>query len=239
MNSPQELFGGLTDLASPLLPLRSTSPSYLRFLEEANESVEMHRQHVIKMILDSELPEGMWHPNGFATFNVVQLGIGLIRLHVWPRGMRKSVPGHPEIHNHSFQLFSRIIAGVYRESLYDLAPESGTQLHVYRVLPNREQGKDTLTDAHETLGIARTHAGLVFPAGTWHEVEVGQFHSTPIPKHHFCATLALLSPRIPGAWDTLLGKSGFELMSHIRPRVEPKEWAEIRKQLIDELPSSD
>ncbi|MBD0735736.1 hypothetical protein BGM09_21795 [Streptomyces sp. CBMA29] len=162
------------------------------------------------------LGRGLWHPTGFATFEIAQVpALGLVRVHFWPHGLRRGLSGHPTIHQHCFRLYSRVLAGEYRESQYGAvdsgpceAPPGAQRLRVYEVRPTGTTGKDELYETGEDLDVMPTLRAARFPAGTWHEVPVGTFHATPIARNRFCATLAVLSLPVPGASDVLLGHPG-------------------------------
>ena len=213
------------------LPPTSRDADYLKFLWLADAAVEAHDFEVRQLIAESNLGPGFWHPNGFATFEIASIAdLGLLRLHVWPKRLRRSLAGHPEIHNHSFQLFSRVIVGEYRETQYRI-DDTGTPLHRYEVSLTGIRTQDSLVDTGLTMRVVKVVSGVVFEAGSWHEVEVGQFHATPIPPTRFCATLAMISPRIPGSTDVLLGCTGFSQLRSTRPAVDEADLAEIYRQL--------
>jgi hypothetical protein len=54
-----------------------------------------------------------WHPTGFVVFHLGEISqrVGRLRLHVWPSGGQKDLPGHPPIHSHSWELSSPVLAG--------------------------------------------------------------------------------------------------------------------------------
>lgn len=213
------------------LPVTSDEPDYLAFLRNADLAVEAHESRVRRSIANHTVGPGLWHPNGFATFEIAEVpSLGLLRLHVWPRDLRRSLPGHPEVHNHSFQLFSRVIAGVYRETQYRV-DESGTPLHRYEVDLTGIRALDSLIDTGRTTSVVKVVSGVAFEAGSWHEVEVGKFHATPISPRSFCATLAVISPRVQGSTDVLLGRPGFTTLRNERPVISELEMDLIYDQL--------
>lgn len=67
---------------------------------------------------------GRWNPMGFM---VVPLGshqeLGILRLHIWPKDLRKLTPKGEPIHNHAWHLASTILAGVYSDDIYVLESE--------------------------------------------------------------------------------------------------------------------
>src|ERR1017187_2549985 len=90
--------------SNAVLPVKSSDSSYLLFLRDAAAAATNHVDHAVELIKSKKLGIGKWHPTGFATFEVVSIdGLGLMRLHFWPSGLRKVLPGHPPIHKHCFQ----------------------------------------------------------------------------------------------------------------------------------------
>src|SRR5690348_13299267 len=99
--------------------IRTDDEAYRQFLNLAEDAVR-ERISIVHAVLRTGSLAGTWHPNGFATFEIELVeGLGLIRLHVWARHLRRSVPGHPEIHSHSFPLYSHVLCGTYRENQYE------------------------------------------------------------------------------------------------------------------------
>ncbi|MGW7366444.1 hypothetical protein ACWGI8_24165 [Streptomyces sp. NPDC054841] len=244
-DTPSPLPDTAGPLANDILPVRSTDPAHLRFLGRAAAATERYLDDAVARIRSGTLGRGLWHPTGFATFEVVQVErLGLIRVHFWPMGLRMALSGHPPIHQHCFRLFSRVLAGEYRESQYGpagsvagarhSAPVAGRLLRKYEVRDTGVMGEDELHDTGQDLHVVPTVRAVRFPAGSWHEVEVNTFHATPIPRSRFCATLAVLSLPVPGAHDVLLGHPGFGPAVHTRRVVSDTEWQRMRGQFMDE-----
>ncbi|MFJ5645103.1 hypothetical protein [Streptomyces sp. NPDC093223] len=200
-------------------PAAKGEPTHLRFLEEAAAVTGDLLAGTMSAIRAGRLGHGLWHPTGFATFEIAQVAsLGLVRVHFWPHGLRRGLPGHPSIHQHCFRLYSRVLAGEYRESQYEVVgpglrdtrevPLGARRMRVYEVRPTEVMGKDELHETSEYLDVVPTLRAARFPAGTWHEVPVRTFHATPIARNRFCVTLALLSLPVPGAADVLLGQPG-------------------------------
>ncbi|WP_030862400.1 hypothetical protein [Streptomyces sp. NRRL S-37] len=202
-------------------PISATKgePAHLRFLEEAAAVTGDLLAGTVSAIRAGRLGRGLWHPTGFATFEIAQVpSLGLVRVHFWPDGLRRGLPGHPSIHQHCFRLYSRVLAGEYRESQYGVVdpglhntrevPPDARRMRVYEVRPTGVMGKDELHETSEHLDVVPTLRAARFPAGTWHEVPVRTFHATPIARNRFCVTLAVLSLPVRGATDILLGQPG-------------------------------
>lgn len=231
-------------VVNDILPVRSRDPLHLRFLDEAAVATQDLLAETVARIRAGRLGRGMWHPTGFATFEVAHVpSLGLVRVHFWPAGLRRGLPGHPPIHQHCFRLFSRVLAGEYRESQYralepasnaaDEATAHARQLRVYEVRATGVMGKDELRELDEDLDVVPTIRALRFPAGSWHEVPVHTFHATPIPRSRFCATLAVLSLPVPGAHDVLLGHPGSGSSVNKRLVVSAEDQELMSRQFVD------
>ncbi|MFJ4627903.1 hypothetical protein [Streptomyces sp. NPDC088847] len=217
-------------------------PAHLRFLDEAATATGDLLAGTVAAIRAGRLGRGLWHPTGFATFEIAQVpALGLVRVHFWPDGLRRGLPSHPSIHQHCFNLYSRVLAGEYRESQYGAVdpsrhdprvPPGARRLRVYQVRPTGVMGKDELYETGEDLNVVPTLRAARFPAGTWHEVPVHTFHATPIARNRFCATLAVLSLPVPGAADVLLGQPGGGSSVSLRRVVSDGEQELMRCQFI-------
>jgi len=228
------------------VPSEGLTADYLRFLREAERAIAARMNRVLEAIDDGTLDPGLWHPTGFATFEITTMeDLGLMRLHIWPRGIRRSLRGHPEIHKHSFHLYSRVLAGEYRESQYEITATASDgeesdgvrvqRLRQYVVQPYGPNNLDVVVDSGHWVDVTTTLEDLRFDAGSWHDVEVGQYHSTPIPIGSLCATVAILGRPIVGARDVLLGAEGFKAVSNVRPRASQTEHKSMMAQLKELL----
>ncbi|MFI1566733.1 hypothetical protein ACH4ZX_27375 [Streptomyces sp. NPDC020490] len=225
------------------IPGPGREPAHLRFLDEAAAATGDLLAGTVAAIRAGRLGRGLWHPTGFATFEIAQVpALGLVRVHFWPDGLRRGLPGHPSIHQHCFRLYSRVLAGEYRESQYGPVdpgphdprevPPGARRLRVYEVRPTGVTGRDELHETGEDLDVVPTLRAARFPAGTWHEVPVRTFHATPIARNRFCATLAVLSLPVPGAADVLLGQPGGGSSVSMRRVVTDGELELMRRQFI-------
>lgn len=61
-----------------------------------------------------------WHPNGFIVFDLGLHSFGSLRLHIWPTGIRQMRDDAAHIHTHVWDLYAKVLSGVYREQLYEL-----------------------------------------------------------------------------------------------------------------------
>lgn len=242
LTSPRD---SLKPWGAPPAPSEKTATldvDHLSFLRDAARQVEERLSEAKDMLRSGRLGEGKWHPTGFATFEVARIQrLGVMRLHVWPVGLRRELVGHPKIHKHNFQLYSKIVAGTYLESLYEVREGTASERRrkgylrkrEFRVDTTRKDGIDRLVDTGRWVDVRAVVTGLSFREGSWHEIQVGQFHSTPIPKKQFCITLAVLSLPVPGGRDVLLGSSKFKVLTHPRAIVTDKDADMMCRQYAD------
>jgi hypothetical protein len=214
--------------------------SYVRFLRDAETAVAEHLDQLLERISQGSISPGMWHPNGFATFKIRLIeNLGLIRLHIWPQHMRRRLEGHPEVHRHSFDLYSRVIAGNYIESQYMTHetddPLDSVGLRKYTVQPGSGEDLDVLVESETRTSVNKIITRQGCPAGSWHDLEAGAYHATEIPGDTLCATLAILGQHHPAGRDVLVGQPGFLVTKNTRALVTNDEIAEMSSQLRTEL----
>ncbi|GAB2752652.1 hypothetical protein GCM10027039_08350 [Terrabacter koreensis] len=182
-------------------------------------------------LLMSALPEGRWHPNGFQVFPILDVpGIGIVRVHVWPKGPRMTRQGHPVVHTHVFHLYSRVLAGEYRETLFDVAESDGgaNSWEGWRVSPPTGDGFDRI-ELEAVRYLVSPRGGLArYGSAQSHAMPAGSYHSTSIPRGGDCITLALLSRPVPGFSDHLVGGRSDTARVSERSRVEAGhlEWVQ-------------
>ncbi len=164
----------------------------------------------IKSILDNG--SGRWNPMGFM---VLPLGshqeLGILRLHIWPKDLRKVTTKGEPIHNHAWHLESRILKGKYTDKIYvvrereislleDERKERGF-LRVFNIGFGERGG--TL----ETDGLCvRVEVGedRIAKAGEHHSIEQGVFHQTTIAYDKFVSTLIFDAPTLPSLRSDVL-----------------------------------
>lgn len=212
------------------------------FVRAAELAAERMSSETCRAFASGGISTGFWHPNGFATYRVAFIDrLGLARLHVWPRRLRRAFAGHPEIHCHRFDLHSKVLAGTYVESRYstkscelvedDDLDGGWRRLRRYDVCPPEQQGHDRIVETDtDCLVHLEVHCQR-YKMSEWHSLQAGEFHSTDIPNDEFCATLAFLSPPLERRQDVLLGQCGFGSLASTRPRVSGDELATMRAQM--------
>jgi hypothetical protein len=175
----------------------------------------------LKEFVDRALDQpAYWHPTGFVVVNLRDVeGLGLVRLHIWPRAHREKRIGNPEVHAHIFHLTSYVLAGTYVERQYRESIVDDGESFGYRVVPPRGDGIDRLVkESHkyelELLKVETTRAG------SFHHLPAGVYHMTDNAEGATCATVALLSRPQPGHVDHLIGPEDHDELESGRRRVE-------------------
>lgn len=160
--------------------------------------------------------EGVWHPNGFAIWEVRHItNLGTIRLHIWPGSNRIVRDWGPTVHRHGWHLASHVICGVYADTIFDSvsgpAPDSTWQSMIpYRIDIHENRLRQVIPE-DATISIRATEQRQI-PVGGWHFIPAGVFHETNIPSESWVATvviqglssgptpLGLESQWYPGRW---------------------------------------
>jgi hypothetical protein len=158
-------------------------------------------QAIVEILAGGEEPllawankrDATWHPNGFVVFELGTRQPGTLRLHIWPSGTRQLRDARAHVHTHVWDLYSRVLAGVYQERMYAAAgdEEDGSQeFRSARI--NYLQDRNTLVVAPSKH--LRPIETITAEAGQSHAVRAGEAHETLIPSEAFVATLLFVSP---------------------------------------------
>jgi len=205
------------------MPERRRIP-FEEFCSLANQPLDEVAGNLGQLVADASAQGAYWHPTGFMVLNLRDFpDVGLVRLHIWPSGERRSREGHPGVHSHCFHLVSRVLYGTYFESRYRVVragPVDRGALWGYTVAPARGDGLDVLS-LEDDRYLAEPAEERVVPAGSSHSIPTGVYHSTEVPAGSWCATLAMLSRPQPGAEDHLVGPLWHPVPAR-RERVESR-----------------
>lgn len=185
------------------------------FFTAANELLEEISPAVVGEVVPRlEAYSGRWNPVGFLVFPLgLHETLGSLRLHVWPSGMRKSSAHGPNIHYHAWHLASKVLAGTYQDTIYDIneptLSEADQALFLYE-LKSRAKGWDVMgTDGSKV--IARPVQKRRVEEGEIHTIEAGYFHLPKIPLSELVATLVIDSPAFSDNTGVLIDGSGGEI----------------------------
>jgi hypothetical protein len=193
----------------------------IHILDEAGQLAKLHdgdaeRRPDLPAVLEilRSLPGGgIWrrHPLGFASLQVGGLTDGsVMRVHAWIPGFR--IPQRPPwtVHDHIFDLSSRVVVGAVVNVAYGpLLPESGGPRRVYEVSYDDSGSRLVRTEVVGRTGIGRSNRVV---AGEWYYVPAGEFHETRVPREAAVVTLARTSPprrELPRVLGTRSGRSEY------------------------------
>lgn len=182
---------------------------------------------------------GRWNPMGFM---VIPLGthqeLGILRLHIWPKDLRKLTPKGKPIHNHAWHLASRILSGVYSDDIYVVRV-----LEYYPADENqrRERGLMRVFSIGfgDTGGILETDGSCVkvvldehriVNAGEHHLIEQGVFHRTTIAHDKFVATLVFDSPTLASSKSQILIDGPADPITEQRELITAEDVATVKHQ---------
>lgn len=193
------------------------------------------RTDLLARVHRNDLPPAMWHPYGFARFELGPLSIPGTQtyLHVWPRGYRGGTVGVPPLHRHSFDIVS-LVNGHYRDWVYRLVRQGSFEDLGLVARGNGQRGEQILEQEREGVRFPATIAGKLhnfsakgiaddtwaiarvvstrgrdFQTGDVHAVPVGTYHATFIPLRTLCVTICAIRSRT-GEIDALIGSPTFE-----------------------------
>lgn len=193
------------------------------FFDQANSLLGKASPIVLEEVIPNlEKYEGRWNPGGFMVFPLgVHDNLGSLRFHVYPKGIPRETQQGPNIHNHAWHLFSSVLVGHYRDTLYKLEnqgiitdPNSKlAEKGLLRLFQTRRNpgGKDVLvTDGTVVRPVPVLNREV--PAGKIHTIEANIiYHMTTIPVEQLTATLVLDSPAFADTTDVLINSASPQL----------------------------
>jgi hypothetical protein len=194
------------------------------FRSAAEAELDRYRTEMLAGIADiAATRPANWHPNGFAIWVVQEVaGLGKLRLHIWPAEDRVVRPWGPRIHRHGWYLASTVLAGTYRDVLYEDADSASSAawspMTPYRIDIRTAGQRDIVAEDGEIF--VRVGEWRSVSAPGFHHVPVGVFHETLIPDGQYAATLIIEGP--PGSPRPLALEPGrFAPRRHQRVPVDP------------------
>ena len=131
----------------------------------------------------------LWHPLGFVSCVVRREGEEFTtRIHYWPKSDRRTKSPDWPIHNHAYELSSRILYGRVHDMQYSL--KEGTDHALYSVSYSGEDSTIKCTSKKTSIEkvIDRIHE-----TGMDYSISRGSFHQTHVPKDESAVTLVVLS----------------------------------------------
>ncbi len=199
------------------------------------------------VVLEEIVPQlekyaGRWNPGGFMVFllGLTEDGSSL-RLHVSAEGMRRDILNGPFIHNHGWQLISRVLAGEYSDQIFDVKkepsadvtiPEKGI-LRLYETRRNANGIDELVTDG--TIVKATPIEDREIHAGEFHSIEAMKvYHKPTTPSDRLAATLVLDSPAFTKTTHVLLANSEPITLERRRIALE-QESIEVAKEQLSKI----
>jgi hypothetical protein len=189
------------------------------------------------VVVEQVMPElhryvGIWHPSGFMAFTLgAHPTYGSLRLHVWPRGLRRRmIIGRGQldeiydgdIHSHAWFITS-IVLYHYRDNIYSVTDigararancdlTDARQFRVFSVSYQPGAQQELITDGR-CVATDVTDRRLV-SSGRLHTIDPEVYHAPAIPDVMLGATLVFSSPRVQSAGpDVLVGGSSAPITS--------------------------
>jgi hypothetical protein len=173
--------------------------------------------------------ECSWHPNGFVVFHLDQVSLGRLRLHIWPTSGRRMRMDAPSIHSHVWRLCSRILAGVYTETLYReaLAEDSNARMYNAASITYNEDANQLTETGRRYLVESHT---VTCGEEDFHSMPAGAFHETLIPPDRFVATLMVTSSQ-QLQQAVVLNGSEISRGNYTRPALSQAEQLTLLREL--------
>ena len=205
------------------------------FFDDASELLDAITPAIEEEVIPNlEEFSGRWNPVGFMVFPLgLHETLGSLRLHFWPRGERKVSAHRPNIHNHAWHLASKVLRGVYRDTLFTVqeAHENETEgtLGVY-TSRFTSSGTDILSTSGQRA-FALPYNRRLIPAGNVHDIEAGTYHLPNIRADELVATLVVDSPAMDLHTRVLINEDSEEI-SRQRIVASRQSTLEIKKKLM-------
>lgn len=211
------------------------------FFERATVMLDELSGSVLENILPNlENFSARWNPMGFMVF---PLGshpeLGILRLHVWPRNLRKLTPKGEPIHNHAWHLASRILTGVYSDDVYTVTEHKPDPIDESQ---RRQRGLLRVFSVGygNTGGILETDGSCmrvelkehrIVEANQHHFIEEGVFHNTTIAHDKLVATLVFDAPTLASIRSKILIDGPTDPITEVREVITSQDITTVKNQL--------
>ncbi|MFJ1760221.1 hypothetical protein ACIOD2_07885 [Amycolatopsis sp. NPDC088138] len=187
-----------------------------------------------------------WHTAGFMVYYLGVHGrFGSLRLHVWPRGLRRiqvlgDDPTKGGIHDHSWKVNGYCIEN-YKDEVYEVARQEigadrrfdQAKLRVSEVVYSPD-GRDSIRMGDECVSATVREARSMRP-GRIHVIEPGVYHCPTVPENEFAATLVMNSQRKLRGGPHVLLSGPVESFTVIRREIDSDEIQLAKSQLKEKL----
>jgi len=194
-----------------------------------------------EVIPELESYKGRWHPLGFMVYPLgVHPEIGSLRLHIWPITFRETIAGGSGIHNHAWNIASRVVAGEYTDARFQI--DETTTLPADKTLPanwlrvfmpKKVAGEPDCLSSDGTIVSVRNEGEVRVSAGWNHRLVPEEFHLPTIPLTRLASTLVLDSPSFGYPPSILIGGTrGPESFHNARPIISVVEARAAKEQIL-------
>lgn len=158
-----------------------------------------------------------WHPLGMLRLRLAKLDDYLLKVHIWPQGVRGPTSPVGIIHAHIWPLKSYILYGSVTNTIYhvsDATREKATN-RLYRTKPTGT-GLEQVLAATDDYIICNTTSIERQTEGTFYDVPLDQYHATTVALEDYAATVFLTS-KVERPNASIVGpKSGDEVYNDPR-----------------------
>lgn len=131
----------------------------------------------------------LWHPLGFVSCVIEDIpSNNTIRLHYWPKRIRRVKNPDWPIHTHSYTLNSLILKGKVRDLQYRTVSGIGKWIYLVNYF---EGGSEIIRTKDEIQVIIESDE--IRCCGEQYQVPRGTFHQTQVPINESAVTIVILS----------------------------------------------
>lgn len=213
-----------------------TTISHEEFREQAgNFLAELADPTINEVVPNLEEYPAKWQPMGFQIYDLgIYPELGFLRLHVWPKILRRASQKADVIHNHPRHIASNVLSGTYRDLIFDVAEKNDSEQEsegdVYSVYGKTINPDQTEFLSTEGVRVEATVAeNRVVPAGTQHFIPPDIFHQTQVPLSESCVTLVFNSFRTKAEGPFVLLNKPPRSMPELREPITPEEIAGVKE----------
>lgn len=165
----------------------------------------------------------MWHPLGFVSLPLKEGNGWALKLHYWPKGVRKPKSPDWQIHDHRFHIESRVLYGTIGNWIYRIE-EGGDS----RLFPVSYSGKDSILESNGLPVTAILEKEDYHKAGTVYEISRSVFHQAYVPLDSSVMTIVLQTDFVEKP-PFVVGKNDVPIETYKRTCYDQsKLWREIK-----------
>jgi len=186
---------------------------------------------------------GRWHPAGFMVFALGDTGDGSsLRLHIWPRGLRRPHSAGKTVHDHPWHIASKTLTEApNRDVLYTIEPRGilssaervARGLHrIFRATYAPGQPDRLTTDG--ACAKVVPFATRIMNSTTLNRIPAGVYHLDDISEDTTVATLCLDSPTVIEGPHILINTTASEIEVN-RPAVTLEEALRAKALVLGSL----